>query len=522
MKIFNNILRNLAVVAAVLAGTQSCLEKYPGDAILEDDAMLTISDAEQSLIGIYASFKSSALYSGYLTYLPDLQADLVYAVEGFSNTHGDIWQWNIRTTNAEVEEVYAALYTIIGECNFFLDKVPALRASLVDDDEIDALDSWTGEVYCARALAYSELVKCYCQAYPLTGPASEPASVSDDARAAELPGVVLRLSYYEDQIARRSSLKDSYDQILSDLEKAETMIDEDDDNYNSVWLTRAAAHALHARVALNMGKWDEAIEHSSEVLDGGVFKLASANTVYTTDSKGNAVSYYDFLWQNDSSFEIIWKIGFTETSYGGALGRIFLNYTTDYRYFYPDYVPATWAINLYGSGDLRAGAFFSTAQTGYAHGLTWPLLVKYYGNRTFIASQIYHVNMPKVFRLSEQYLIRAEAYCHKSDWAAASKDLVTLRKERFSAGGGNISVTANNWLDQISDERVRELYMEGFRLNDLKRWGRGFERRSQTNSLEQGSTLKVEAGDYRFVWPIPNHEIESPGTDLEQNPGYTE
>lgn len=505
MKIYKTIIY-FAAVAVTVVSTQGCLNKLPGDALPEDKAMLTISDAEQSLMGIYASFKSSALYSGYLTYLPDIQSDLAYAVDGFSNVHGDIWQWNIRTTNQEIEEVYASLYTIIGACNFFLDKVGALRASLQSDEDIEYLDSWTGEVYCARALAYSELVKCFCQAYP-----------EDDAKAAELPGVVLRTVYYGEQVAERSTLKESYDLILSDLEKAETMISEDDDAYNNVWLSRAAAHAIHARVALYMGRWDEAIEHSSEVINSGTFRLASANTAYSGD-----VTYYDYLWQYDSSFEVIWKIGFTNTSYGGALGQIFLNFNNDYTYFYPDYVPASWVLNLYGSGDLRYDAFFSSQSTGYAHGLQWPLLVKYYGNRNMIQSQIYHVNMPKVLRLSEQYLIRAEAYCRKSDFAAARTDLNTLRKERFVSGSGSISIAENNWLDVISEERVRELYMEGFRLNDLKRWGRGFERRSQSNSLAQGSTLKVEAGDYRFVWPIPNQEIEAPGTNLEQNPGYTE
>ena len=48
--------------------------------------------------------------------------------------------------------------------------------------------------------------------------------------------------------------------------------------------------------------------------------------------------------------------------------------------------------------------------------------------------------------------------------------------------------------------------MEGFRLNDLKRWHMGFERTPQTNSLAEGSSLKIEADAPRFVWPIPRHE----------------
>ncbi|MCM1176929.1 MAG: RagB/SusD family nutrient uptake outer membrane protein [Clostridium sp.] len=522
MRYLKNIICPIAAGLVALAGATSCLEKYPGDAIQEKDAMLTLSDAEQTLIGLYASFKSAALYSGYLTYLPDIQADLAYAVEGFSNTHGDIWQWNIRTTNAEIEDVYASLYTIIGECNFFLEKVGALRESLIVDSEIEALDSWTGEVYCARALAYSELIKCYCKAYPLTAEASNPDAAGDAAQAAQELGVVLRDSYSRQETAVRSNLKESWDFVLRDLEKAETMIDEEEDAFNTVWLTRAAAHAIHARVALYIGNWEDAVKYSTMVIENKntPFRLAQANSTYTTDSNGQAVSYYQFLWQNDSSYEVIWKIGFNTTSYGGALGRIFLNFTTDYTYYYPDYVPAKWVLNMYDSSDLRYSAFFATQQTGYAHGLSWPLLIKYYGNRDFISNaRIYHVNMPKVLRLSEQYLIRAEAYCHQKKWAEAQTDLSTMRKARYSTGG-NITLNEKNWLDQISNERVRELYMEGFRLNDLKRWGRGFERTSQTNSLPEGSSLKIEAGDYRFVWPVPNHEIEAPGTSLVQNPGY--
>ena len=65
-------------------------------------------------------------------------------------------------------------------------------------------------------------------------------------------------------------------------------------------------------------------------------------------------------------------------------------------------------------------------------------------------------------------------------------------------------MNAENWLQTISDERVKELFMEGFRLHDLKRWGMGFERTPQSQTQSEGSSLKVEAGNPLFVWPIPN------------------
>jgi len=222
------------------------------------------------------------------------------------------------------------------------------------------------------------------------------------------------------------------------------------------------------------------------------------------------------MWTNDASYESIWRIGYTATSFGSATGSIFLNITTDYTYYYPDYVPAQWALDLYGSGDARYNVYFANLQTGYAHGLTWPLLIKYYGNEALMQNMIYHVNMPKPLRLAEQYLIRAEAHCRKGSYSAASADLTALREARHTSGGA-ISVNEGNWLETISDERVRELFMEGFRLNALKRWGMGFERTAQAQSQSEGSRLKIEKDNPLFVWPMPNHEIESPGSEIQPN-----
>ena len=144
--IYNTLLRTMAAIALVL-GMNSCLDKYPGDYILAEDSLKTFKEAEQHLTGIYSAFMSSALYSGYLTLLPDIQADLVYAINGNSNTYVNQWQWDIRSTNPEIEAVYASLYTVIGECNFFLDKIGAVKASLIDDAEIEYLDYYIAITY---------------------------------------------------------------------------------------------------------------------------------------------------------------------------------------------------------------------------------------------------------------------------------------------------------------------------------------------------------------------------------------
>ena len=499
------MLRNIKYYLAALlliAGPTSCLEKLPESAIPEGEAMQTYSDAEQVVTGIYAGLKSSALFSGSLTVMPDIQADLVYAVENFTNVYGSIWQWDILSTDSDVEAVYAGLYTIIARCNFYLDNIEAVMSQETDVAKLDNLEMYTGEVYTVRALCYSKLLECFCKAY-------DPATAENEL------GVVLRTKYSEPEPMKRASLKDSYALVISDLEQAEERLDNDYDQYNSIYATAAAAQALHARVALYMQDWQTAIDYATMLIDNDAFELADGTVSYSSTD-----TYLTYMWNYDSSFEIIWELGFTTTSYGGALGQVFLNADRDYMYTYPDYVPAQWVLDAYSDSDLRYEAYFSTYTTGYANGLTWPLLIKYFGNRNLIsAANMYMYSMPKLFRLSEQYLIRAEAYCNlpTPNYSAASKNLTELRAKRYSGGAGALTVGSGNWLETISEERMRELYMEGFRLNDLKRWHMGFERTPQTNSLSEGSSLKIEADDPRFVWPIPRHELEAPGSEVEPN-----
>ena len=492
------------LLVSMLVVPVSCLDKFPENAVLENSAITTVDEADQAMVGIYSSFLSGALYSGYLTLLPDIQCDMVYAVNGYTNTFGDIWRWEILATNSQIEAVYGSLYSLIGNCNFLLDNAAKLEKTLTNDTELDRLEIYCGEAYFARALAYSELIKLYCVDYK-----------SDEEAKNEL-GVVLKTKYYENQPIKRASLYDSYQLVLSDLDKAAELLKLDEgytssDLYNSsVYFNEYTVYALRARVALYMRDYEAAIKYSSKIIDSNMYLLSSVHSYI------DGISYYDYMWQYDHSSEVIWKVGFTSTNYGGALGTVFWNY--DYSSFKPDYVPAKWVLDLYGANDLRYNAFFYNAQTGYSHGLAWPLLYKYWGNQSlYREAQLLNTSMPKVFRLSEQYLIRAEAYCQLEtpDYSRAGKDISTLIAARCT--NSSVALNANNAMEIIEQERIKELYMEGFRLQDLKRWGKGFERTPQDQSLSNGSSLKITADNPLFVWPIPQHEIESPGADIEPN-----
>ena len=304
------------------------------------------------------------------------------------------------------------------------------------------------------------------------------------------------------ELQKRASLKASYDFVLSDLDKAQELLKLDEDFsgslYNEIYFNEYVCYALRARVSLYMHRYDDAIKYATKVIKSKYYTLEKASS----NTYSNSVNDYAYIWQYGDSRECIWKVGFTVNSYGGALGTIFDKY--DFVSYRPDYVPETWVINSFDNNDLRAAAIFTTRVTGYEHGLQWPLLTKYFGDATFRASNIYHVHQPMVFRLAEQYLIRAEAYVNKEDYTNAGKDISAIRTARYSSYGGNTSMSKGNAMDIIEAERVKELYMEGFRLNDLKRWHKGFERKASDQPAANfvQSNLKVEKDDPLFVWPL--------------------
>ena len=518
-----SIFKSAALWVAAAVSFTAC-EVDTTTVMFEDDhTFAEPSDTVFSMLGILAQVQEVAERN---VLLGELRGDLVAPNPDYASmmrgTEYAAWLDLANFENLEDTTFnrYRDYYAIVNNCNFYLDRIADVIASETDENNLETLDAYTGEVYAIRALCYSELIKCFCAAYPAS---DSEGSTPDDEAARNLPGVVLRTKYFEPEPVKRASLYDSWQHVLDDLDRAEELLDDGDDDpyaseddvYDNYYISPAAVYAIRSRVALYMRDWEDAVTYSSYVIDNDAFALSGTTVNQTTGYTG-----FDSLWYYDTGTEIIWRIGFTGTSYGGALGTVFLNYTRDYTYLYPDYVPSEWVIGLYSSSDIRYLAYFADAsvtgiQNGYSFEIPVPLVVKYWGNRSFTNTyQLYHVSMPKPLRLAEQYLIRAEANCRLGNTGLATNDLTALSQNR---GAGAVSV-GSDWLETISRERVKELYMEGFRLNDLKRWNMGFERTPNSYSQTEGNDLEISADDPLFVWPIPQHEIEAPGSEIEGNP----
>ena len=500
-------MKKLKIFSLILltAATTSCsdfLTEMPNGAIPQDDAIKTLDDCDAAIIGIYSTFKSSALYSGYMTQLPDIQADLAYLSLSNTGVFADIYRWNINPSTAQITSIYSALYQVISRCNFFFDYADRVRETLTTESEIKTFEKRIGDAYFARALAYSELIRHFCEAYTEEN--------ADD----ENSGVSLALSYVNNPKAiKRSTLRESYAQVISDLENAEKYIPTDRAVADSEYFSPGAVNALQSRIYLYIGEYQKSVDAATQVIKSGIYELAEA--VYPTST---GYSEYGNMWVYDSSDEIIWKIAMTTTDRGGALGKIFLNYNG--ATYSPDYVAPNTILDLFGDTDYRYPYFFSdiTAADG-----TQPTVIrKYIGNPNIDAgSTKYFTNMPKVFRLSEVYLNRAEAYYNLGNTTSALADLTSIRRKRLqgygSAGGSGEAV-----MQEIKEERIRELFMEGFRLSDLKRWGDEIIRKKQIYTIDGNNenqlNIKPTDAAYRFTtWPIPQHEIEASNNGVVGN-----
>ncbi len=120
-----------------------------------------------------------------------------------------------------------------------------------------------------------------------------------------------------------------------------------------------------------------------------------------------------------------------------------------------------------------------------------------------------------IMRLSETYLLRAEAYLLNGNLNEAARDINAIRLRANAT-----PITANDVnMDLILDERARELYMEDYRMNTLMRMGKLTEYLMRYNPkvIQSGYQL----GNYLNKLPVPNSEIEANKEGgLIQNEGY--
>lgn len=487
------------VAALALFSLTACkkeLDLYPYNAIEITQSFKTIADAAAWNNAFYSSFRGR-LYGGYM-YGQDVQADYLNAGTDFGNRNGSIHRWggSFLASDDLTTGVWQGYYSSLKNINLAIEKFPGIATTRTT--EADSLKRFTGDAYIIRAYYYSELIIRYAKPYDAV------SSTSD-------LGVPLVLTYDMNEKPARATVKQVYDQILSDIAQAKTMLASVSGSQGAPRFNKDVVAALEARVRLYMKDWAGAVAAANSVISSGTYPLITTQPQLQQ------------MWKDDLPKEVIMQVFVSQPNETANTNAIYLGYQPASGKYDPDFIPTQSILDLYQSSDIRKSVYFAALPV-MVGGADYPglfLVNKFPGNPAlFTTANTNYMHKPNVFRVAEQYLISAEAAAELGNDANA---LTTLNNLRMARGLSALSVSGTALKDAIREERTRELAFEGFRLWDLKRWNLGFTRGTPQDlgPILQGSDynlLTIPASHYQFTWGIPSWDLNT-NPNLVQNPG---
>jgi hypothetical protein len=427
------------------------LDVQPEQQVDASQAITNAGSAETALNGLYNLLGSDGYYGSNFQALSYLSGgDIQWT--GSQSAPQQIAARQLSADNGNVASSWAAIYRTILSANYIIDALPGLSDPLFLQTK---KDQFLGEAYFIRALSYFDLARGWGGVQLILTPTRLPGDHS---------GI------------KRSSLADTYAQVLSDLNKAETLLPA---TTNRNRATRKTVWALKARYFLYQQQWDSAASNASRIIDDAAnYKLLAP---YSAFFAGNAAA------TAESVFEIAYSVSFKNGHYNWWLppalgGR-------------REWAPNAQLVSLLNDAAVGGGRSALIAQTAPPGNLWYGKL--YYRTPT-------GTDPAYLIRVAELYLIRAEASARLDQPEAALADINAVR-----ARAGIAPATAGTQqalLLAIENERQLEFAFEGDRWFNLVRTGR------------VAAVLGLnDSNRYRF--PIPADELLA-DKDLEPNPGY--
>jgi starch-binding outer membrane protein, SusD/RagB family len=293
-----------------------------------------------------------------------------------------------------------------------------------------------------------------------------------------------------------------YEQMIADLKEAQSLLYEEYKGSDAisgvserVRPNKATAAALLARVYLYQASeenntWAQAEAEASKVISNGLYDTVPLENVFLHTSK-----------------EAIWQLQPVSAGINGnsGEGKLFVLPQLQDMYSNPVYLGKS-IVNSFESDDKRKTAWVGTV---VYNGTSYSFPNKYKVAQGVDAPS---TEYSTIFRLAEQYLIRAEARAHLGNFSGAQEDLNVIRKR---AGLPNTTASdQTTLLAAIAQERKVELFTEGgHRWFDLKR--------TNTADAVLGPIKGATWQSTDQLYPIPSREIaKSPRLQGHQNPGY--
>ena len=474
--------KQILYIAMLLLISTACEDFVDVDPDYQEEisnGLVDIEDYEGATIGIVSAMRAAAYYgSTYGSLMEMMGEDLFETPESLGNSR-TMTDWIFTSADGTISNAWLQMYQVILRANTVINGIDD-----VEEDVPGRKNRLKAQALALRAMAHFDLLRAYGQSY--------------DRNSTAL-GIPIKTSI-EISLPERASVQATYDQIFDDLSDALTLYDNmdiADAEIPVTFFSKLAAQALLARISLYAGLDADAVNYATTVINSSRTALV-------------ARADYPLVWSQEKvdgssvESEVIFEIAFTfgQDSRIGAPIYFVPNNRVAFR-------PSSLWIDLFGSSPSSDVRYTSYAKADSRRGGAI-IPSKYEANDGFLSF--------KALRLSEMYLIRAEAYANQNQSAQASADLNTLRAARIN-GYINENLTGTSLMNAIKVERRKELFMEGHKWFDTRRYGDAINR--GPDFAAPAVTQSLSAGNFRFVWPIPQDEVDAnPNIADQQNPNY--
>ncbi len=481
------IINSILFTILIMAGT-SCedfLEEYPSDALPADQAIESITDLQNAVNGIYTQLIDADLptygtyYAGNYIAFGDLRGDdMTYHLN--SNQITPVSRFGYDKNSNYSDLFWKMPYVSIARANDIL----RVKDGVVVEEGEDAIyNDLIGQLHGMRALLHFDLARTFCQI----------PTALHDGMTMTTPNGGIPLSSEKFDVNYepvRTTLEETYSFILDEFDEAIRLLNPEPNIQDSYgYMNILSAKALKAKVLLYLGEYeaskDLAIEAINGLMDAG-YRLATRDE-------------YPGMWILVAQPEFLLEF-ITNANYNGQRNSI--GYYSDPD-GYGEFGLTDAFVNYMQSdpNDVRNQVYSEKISAeGQGQG--------YYPDKYPGREGNLYVNNPKVIRVSELYLIAAEAALHNNEPGVAAEYINAIREKRI-AGYTDVSTVT---LDDILNERRKELFAEGERSFDVWR-----NKRSLVNT--DFSNDPVNYDNYRILMAIPQRETDiSP--ELSQNPNW--
>lgn len=459
----------LPVIILMAAGCDKLVEvKFPKSKILKEAVFSDDVTATSAMLGIYSDMLNDTRFaSGEKYSVAGLTAISAREVNHNSD-YADfkVFQtYNIRPLNDNIDKLWSSMYYSIYSANVVIEGVAASNGLTEDVKERLA-----GEALFMRAFIHFYLVNIW----------------------GEIP-VVTSVDYNINAKVARQPVETVYQQIIADLKAAQQHLPDEYATTERVRPNKATVNALLARVYLYAADWDNAELTSSLLLNDARFALEhDLDRIYLKNSR-----------------EAIWQLKPDGRSRNTTEGSMYILQFPPTNSFSSPFDINKTLVSSFAATDLRRKHWIDSLTDGSSV-FYYPFKYKIRTGGSSSTPPVPLTEYSMVFRLAEQYLIRAEARVKKGNLSGARSDIDSIRVRAGLPLVPN-TVGKDELLSIIEEERKHELFTEwGHRWFDLKRWGKA--------DAVFGSVAGWETTDQ--LYPIPQGEMDRNPFLGKQNDGY--